>query len=531
MFDELRKLDPSALVAVVESTHRQESALLARRMAAVARLLRHRRTAAGRAGAAADHAMISGFDQTTAEVAAVMNLSPRAASYLVSDAETLDTRLPAIAALLAEGKTDWRAVRLIIRRTDLVADDALVAKLDRALAERIGNWNGWSRRRIVNAVDAAVRAIDPDAVRERRETAEDGRHIGIKALGNGMAEVCGTVAAATATAFDLRLSQLAKQVCAADPRTLDQRRADALAALTQGRPLACACGQHDCPTRAGAGAGRDRGGARVVINVIAGERTVFEDGAAPGYLEGYGVIDAEQVRRLATAASVLIADPVTGPVEALRYQPSAALERAVRCRDLTCRFPGCSRPAVACDIDHTIPFNHQDPAAGGLTVAENLKCLCRQHHRLKTFHSGWRDEQWKDGTVVWTSPTGRVYRTAPAGADLFPQPREPACAAPHPRKRTRAQQRSYRITQSRKHNREQRPVNEARRRLEQARKREVDDRKFRNRMRDMLFLLKGTKSTSPLCTWVNDLREPEELPPDWTPDESASSSLPEDPPF
>jgi hypothetical protein len=102
---------------------------------------------------------------------------------------------------------------------------------------------------------------------------------------------------------------------------------------------------------------------------------------------------------LADAASVLIANPLTSPVEALRYQPSAALERAVRCRDLTCRFPGCSRPAVVCDIDHTIPFDHRDPAAGGLTVLENLKCLCRQHHRLKTF-GGWRDTQLGDGTVI-----------------------------------------------------------------------------------------------------------------------------------
>ncbi|WP_201368522.1 HNH endonuclease signature motif containing protein, partial [Mycobacterium intracellulare] len=83
-------------------------------------------------------------------------------------------------------------------------------------------------------------------------------------------------------------------------------------------------------------------------------------------------------------------------------QPPAGLERFVRCRDLTCRFPGCSRPAMICDIDHTIPFNHQDPRAGGRTVAENLKCLCRQHHRLKTF-GGWRDKQLADGTVVWTS--------------------------------------------------------------------------------------------------------------------------------
>jgi len=34
--------DPAALVAVIESTHREESVLVARRMAAVAALLRHR---------------------------------------------------------------------------------------------------------------------------------------------------------------------------------------------------------------------------------------------------------------------------------------------------------------------------------------------------------------------------------------------------------------------------------------------------------------------------------------------------------
>lgn len=179
----------------------------------------------------------------------------------------------------------------------------------------------------------------------------------------------------------------------------------------------------------------------MVINVVASDQTVHGDSDRPGYLEGYGVIDAEQVRRLADAASVLIANPLTSPVAALRYQPTVALGRAVRCRDLTCRFPGCSRPAVACDIDHTIPFNPEDPAAGGRTVFENLKCLCRQHHRLKTF-GGWRDTQLADGTVIWTSPSGRTYRTAPAGADLFPQP---ACAPPAANKRSRDKQRSARI--------------------------------------------------------------------------------------
>ncbi len=68
-------------------------------------------------------------------------------------------------------------------------------------------------------------------------------------------------------------------------------------------------------------------------------------------------------------------------------------------------------------------------------------------------------------------------------------------------------------------------------RLEQAREEETAARKFRNHKRGMLFLLKGPPSTSPFCTWVNEPREPEGLPPDWTPDESTLKPLPDDPPF
>jgi Domain of unknown function (DUF222) len=271
MFEHMQTLNAADLVTVVGSTCRRESVLMAERMAAVAALLRRREASLGRS-ISQGFGLIGGFDQTVAEVAAAMNLSPSAASYLVSNAAALDTRLPRVAALLADSRTDWRTVRLIISRTDLICDDKLVAKVDQSLAARIGNWHGWSKQRIVNAVDAAVRATDPDAARERRVAAEDNRHIGINPLADGMAELYGTVAATAATAFDRRLSQLAKQVCTGDPRSLDQRRADALAALTQGRQLACACGHADCPTKAGdRNAGRDPRGAQVVINVVASE--------------------------------------------------------------------------------------------------------------------------------------------------------------------------------------------------------------------------------------------------------------------
>jgi hypothetical protein len=175
-------IGPDQLVAEIQSAHRRESVLVARRMAAIAALLRHRVAATEQAEDRRGYAVIDGFEQTAAEVAAAMNLSPVAASYLVSHAEALDSRLPNVAALLAEGRTDWRTVRLIISRTDLITDEGLIAQVDQSLAARIGNWHGWSRQRIVNAADAAVRAADPDAARERRASAESDRYIAISAL-------------------------------------------------------------------------------------------------------------------------------------------------------------------------------------------------------------------------------------------------------------------------------------------------------------------------------------------------------------
>lgn len=501
---------------------------MARRLAAVGALLQDRLAAAADQDEAG-HAYLDPFQQTAAEVAAAMNLSPAAASWIVTDAEALDMRLPKVAALLAQGLVDWRTVRTIIRRSELVSDLALVARLDESLAARIGCWRGWSQRRVSNAVDAAVRALDADAVRERRRRDIAERGIQISALDNGMAAVSGTLSAEVAAVFDGQLSHLARGVCAGDPRTLAQRRADAVGALALGRALACLCGQPGCPATTTAEQGKPAP-PKWVINMVASEDTVYGRSEQPGYLEGYGVIDAAQVRELAEQAWLQMIDPVTHAAAALRYQPSAALARAVRCRDLTCRFPGCARRATHCDVDHTVPFNHADPARGGPTVFINLKCLCRLHHRLKTF-GGWRDVQLPDGTVVWTSPSGHTYRTSPAGADLFPSLGDPACAAPTPSRRRRAQRRSARIAAARRHNRHQRPINHAARRLKQARKDEIEGRKFRNHLRKMRILFKGTPHPNPRFAWINEPFEPEELPPDWKPDLPEPEPVPDEPPF
>jgi Domain of unknown function (DUF222) len=71
------------------------------------------------------YAMVTGFARTTAEVSAAMNMSPMGSNRVVAQVETLDTRLPTAAALLAAGTTDWRTVQVIIARTELVGDSLI----------------------------------------------------------------------------------------------------------------------------------------------------------------------------------------------------------------------------------------------------------------------------------------------------------------------------------------------------------------------------------------------------------------------
>ena len=89
------------------------------------------------------------------------------------------------------------------------------------------------------------------------------------------------------------------------------------------------------------------------------------------------------------------------------YRPSNLIRDLVRARQRTCCFPGCRRPARACDLDHTIPWD-QD----GRTCECNLAPLCRRHHRAKQA-PGWHLAQPEPGLLTWTAPHGRSYAVTP----------------------------------------------------------------------------------------------------------------------
>lgn len=188
--------------------------------------------------------------------------------------------------------------------------------------------------------------------------------------------------------------------------------------------------------------------------------------APPAFVFGAGIVPTPLLSGMLERARYrTVTHPGAAAAEP-RYTPSRALADFIRCRDLTCRFPGCDKPATDADIDHTVAY----PA--GPTHPSNLKCLCRFHHLLKTFWNGehgWRDRQLPDGTIIWTSPTGHTYTTHPGSATLFPalckptpvlwdgDPPEPATTcgrgAMMPRRRhTRASNRAHRITAERRLN-------------------------------------------------------------------------------
>ncbi|WP_175527165.1 HNH endonuclease signature motif containing protein [Blastococcus tunisiensis] len=93
-----------------------------------------------------------------------------------------------------------------------------------------------------------------------------------------------------------------------------------------------------------------------------------------------------------------------------RYRHTPAQERFVTTRDRTCRHPGCHNRAAWADLDHVLA--HAD---GGATACENLCCLCRRHHRLKTHATGWTFTMTDDGTLTVTTPSGVTRTTRPPG--------------------------------------------------------------------------------------------------------------------
>ena len=129
----------------------------------------------------------------------------------------------------------------------------------------------------------------------------------------------------------------------------------------------------------------------------------------PGPISPTGPASPASPANAAWLAAVKITSIETGTCSHRRespgYQPSNLLRHIIKIRSPRCGFPGCRRPAVRCDDDHTVPYDQ-----GGRTCECNLHPLCRRHHQAKQA-PGWRLDQPEPGTLIWTLPSGRRYTT------------------------------------------------------------------------------------------------------------------------
>ena len=154
-------------------------------------------------------------------------------------------------------------------------------------------------------------------------------------------------------------------------------------------------------------------GRRPTVSVTVALSTLFAVDDQPGELDGYGPIPAEVARRIAADPSGtwrrLITDERGHVLNYGRtvYRPPADLREFVIARDHTCRGIGCQRTARRSEVDHIHPW-----AQGGRTDADNLTPECSRDHHLKD-DAGWTVRLAPDGTVRWTSPSGRTYDKPP----------------------------------------------------------------------------------------------------------------------
>ena len=357
------------------------------------------------------------------ELAAALNLSHPAGLALVSEAVELRYRLPRLWALVQDGRLQaWKA-RQVAKATTQLSRDA-VAFVDRHLAVT-GRHN---RLPALNPVlhEARLRC-DPDQAAAVEQHALDHRGVWLDHR-ESTATTLVTARMDTLDALDLdgSITDLAGLMGRlGDHRHLDVRRASALGMLAHPqRALDLATGtEPDTDAETGAGLNGSRG--TLYLHVSLADLATHSG--------------SSRVERLGTASLALLRDwlqrmsgvsirPVLDPartdaVDA--HDPPAWMRELVILRDRHCVFPGCTVDARACDLDHLQPYVPLDDGGPpGQTNPQNLACLCRRHHRAKTF-AGWRYRRLPDPQATTTRPASPVRRTngpAPTSAPTASPP-------------------------------------------------------------------------------------------------------------
>jgi hypothetical protein len=214
-------------------------------------------------------------------------------------------------------------------------------------------------------IAAHWRGIAEDVTgREPSERRFDRRHLHISDVLDGMTRIDGYVDGETGVRLRRVLDEL-EPPDADDgpipPRSLAQRRADALARLAGGEP-----------------APRTTVHAVVDLDTLQGRMpTDLRDARCD--LLGAGPVDVATILRMTCDCSIsrVLMQGTSTVLDLGRATPvvSAAQRRALWIRDGGCTEPGCNVPPERCDAHHV-----QHWAEGGPTDLSNQTLKCRRHH-------------------------------------------------------------------------------------------------------------------------------------------------------
>lgn len=350
-------------------------------------------------------------------ISADQRMSAGAAGKFFLESLAIYERLPRVWNQITDGEMPKWVGDIIARETRHVTDPVRLAAIEEAMLKRLCRSRGnaqWSGRQ-TRILRDLVAQFDPDALTKKADEEERQRDVTIREDEPGMSALQAALPILDAEAIMASVNALAERWARhpSETRKVNERRADALVQLVTGM-------DKNPPGFDPGGDGANAQPKIVVqprVTLLAGSRTLPE--AQRIWTASTSTMRAKLDAFLQQCATAQIDTmPIDSPecdldpanlikaiteisqrIEAeTTYEPSAAVRRAVIERDGTCRHPGCMVPAERCDIDHVIPFNHDNPLAGGLTREDNLQALCRRHHRQKT-HGSFGYKMHSDGRV------------------------------------------------------------------------------------------------------------------------------------
>jgi hypothetical protein len=396
---ELGLVDAPALAALTEDSllaahsvlaeHRRHADSLAARLAG--ELERRSSRDAGYSGLAQRR----GFGSAEALLQSLFPVSRVEATQLVN-AGTLMASSPttlwecAIATALTSGSLAVSAADAIRRALSPVADSAPAPDLLTECEKLLGRVPLVSLYELRREARAARDRLDEAGIARREKQRFESRYLKRWVRDDGMYQgaflldpesglhVFGALDAIMAPRRGVRFEDAAADesrsgtasadaAAAADPRTRDQRLADALVDIVR---LAV-------DADPGTLFGQRRPAVRVVVT-----ETTLEQSGGHGYLEG----DAQPISRATVERFVcdtgmigIKFDRAQQIIDLGRAQRlfSAAQRLAISVRDGGCIFPSCSKPPSGCEVHHITEWRN-----GGRTDARDGVLLCRHHHML-----------------------------------------------------------------------------------------------------------------------------------------------------